>query len=64
MLLLGNLRRYTAGTSMRFATRRCGEGLKRSLRIARVLARYTSNLPQAMKRNLFSALSPPGRGWV
>jgi len=41
-LLLGNLRRYTAGTSKRFATRRCEEGLRRSLRIARALPPYTS----------------------
>jgi len=57
--LFGNLRRYdaklvpwdTADASMRHATRRCGEGLKRSLRIARALARYTSHAPQGMKRS-------------
>jgi len=64
-LLLGNLRRYTADTSKRFATRRSEEGLKRSLRIARALPRYTSDLLQVMKRNRFRLPLPSGResGW-
>src|SRR5262249_26325347 len=48
MLLLGNLRRYIAGTSKRFATRRGGEGLKqRSLRIALVVTLISGCEPLA-----------------
>jgi len=57
--LLGNLRRYTAGTAMRFATRRGREGLRRSLRIARALPPYTS--PAA--RHEAKPLSAPSLLW-
>ncbi len=57
-MLLGNLRRYTAGTSRRFATRRSEEGLKRSLRIAKALPRYTSYAPQSYEAKPLPASSP------
>jgi len=68
-LLLGNLRRYdaklvpwdTAGTSKRFATRRDGEGLKRSLCIARASLSCASQVPQGVIEAAFSFLSPLGR---
>jgi len=62
--LLGNLRRYTAGTSKRFATRRGEEGLKRSLRIAKALPRYTAHAPQSYEAKPVSASSPlRGEDW-
>jgi hypothetical protein len=51
-VLLGNLRLYTAGTPERFATRRCGEDLKRaSLRFP---------IAEARERGRYAFLPPRG----
>ena len=62
--MLGNLRRYTVSTSQRFATRRGGEDLKHSLRIAKALPLYTSYAPQSYEAKPLPAPSPlRGEGW-
>jgi len=55
--LLGNLRRYTAGTSMRFATRHRGEGLKRRLVALR------GDMPERLRNVVAWQPSPPHSGY-